>query len=93
MKSSFFRMPHQTSQRSHCWSRGERHAVQGIDNSRLSLFLHANILGLIRPNDGQGDVADGSQCRGAAVLGGKAAQENPEVRIQGHRAGNLISFD
>ena len=86
-------MPHQTSQRSHCWSRGERHAVQGIDNSGLSLFLHANILGLIRPNDGQGDVADGSQCRGAAVLGGKAAQENPEVRIQGHWAGNLISFD
>ena len=61
--------------------------MQGIDNSRLSLFLHANILGLIRPNDGQGDVADGPQRGGAAVLGGQAAQEDTEVRIQGHWAG------
>jgi len=63
-------MSHQTSQRSHCRRRGKRHTLQG----------------LIRPNDSQGDVADGPQRGGAAVLGGTAAQEDPEVRIQGHWA-------
>ena len=65
-------MPHQTSQRSHCWGRGERNTVQGIVTAN-SPNLQTNFLGLIRPNDGQGDVADGSQRGGAAVLGGKAA--------------------
>ncbi len=56
-----------------------------MEKRRVLKVVFSYVVGELRPNNSQGDAADGAQRGGATVLGLQAAQEDTEVRIQGRR--------
>ena len=52
---------------------------------RVLKVVFSHFVGELRPDNSQGDAADGAQRGGATVLGLQASQEDTEVRIQGRR--------
>ncbi len=56
-----------------------------IEKRRVLTVVFSYVVGELRPDNSQGDAADGAQCGGATVLGLQASQEDTEVGIQGRR--------
>jgi hypothetical protein len=52
---------------------------------RVLKVVFAYFVGELRPDNSEGDAADGAQRGGATVLGLQASQEDTEVGIQGRR--------